>query len=665
MISCLRVSVLAFLLLLVTSVSASAQTAPPPAPDAVPTVRETVVVTATGRDMPESKVGASIAVLDRQEIELRHALSTIDLLRTMPGVVAVRTGGVGNLTGVFVRGGESTYNKVLLDGMPLNEPGGAFNFASLSPENIERIEVLRGAHSALFGSDAMASVIQLFSVRPEMGRPQMNFTVDGGNYGTSHVAAGLGARTDALEYSVFSSFLRTDNREPNNENKTSTVSGHVTRAMTSGGSVRFLARGEFGRAGTPGTTAFGRPDMDAFFRHRDANFLGGWNQPIGSRVTQQTSYTYVMTGYQSTNLNADPPYRPRFGTLVAAFPSSDFLYDSETKLGRHHFQYRADAAVAPNQTLTAAFEYDGERGTLTNHRSTAAPQRPSRNNTGTTVQYEASNERVSLVGGLRFENNGSFGLYVAPRVAASWLVSEGTAGNSGLGATRLRGSVGRGIKEPLFIQSYSPSPSFLGNPDLKPERSRGFDVGIEQRFAGNRVALEAIYFANHFDDLISLGPFDPVTFNAQYENIGETRAAGLELVGTAVASGGLRFSGGYTFLDSKVVRSTSSSPIFAPGRNLYRRPRHSGSVQASYSRDRVSLSLGGVFLGSRVDTDFNFPTISSNDGYAVWNASGEVRFALRTAAFVTMDNLANRDYMEPFGYPALGRTVRVGIRTRF
>ena len=139
----------AFLLFIPSTVS-HAQIPPAQTP---PTIHETVVVTATGREMVESKVGATITVLDRQQIEQRHALSTIDLLRTIPGVVAVRAGGVGNLTGVFVRGGESTYNKVLLDGMPLNEPGGAFNFASLSPENIERIECCARAF-CLFGSDA-------------------------------------------------------------------------------------------------------------------------------------------------------------------------------------------------------------------------------------------------------------------------------------------------------------------------------------------------------------------------------------------------------------------------------------------------------------------------------------------------------------------------------
>lgn len=653
MIACLRVRVPALFLFLLTAIPSSAQN---PAAQAPPTVHETVVVTATGRDMPESKVGATITVLNRDEIEQRHALSTIDLLRTIPGVVAVRSGGVGNLTGVFVRGGESTYNKVLLDGMPLNEPGGAFNFASLSPENIERIEVLRGAHSGLFGSDAMASVIHLFSVRPDTPRPQVHITVDAGNFNTAHLAAGAGVRRNAIEYSIFLSRLQTDNEQPNNESRTTTVSGNVSRSLASGASVRFLGRGEFGRTGTPGTTAFGRADMDAYFRHRDGSILGGWNQPIGSRVTQQTSYSYVVTKYRSTNLITDPPYTPRFGNLVASFPSSDFLYDSETELERHHFEYRADGVVGRNQVVTAAFAYDGERGVLTNHRSTGAPQRPGRNNTGTTVQYEASGERASVVGGIRFENNGSFGFYVAPRVAASWLIAR---------QTRLRASAGRGIKEPLFIQSYSPSPSFLGNPDLKPERSRGFDVGVEQRFAGDRAAVEATYFSNHFDDLISLGPFDPVTFNATYENIGETRASGLELAGTAIANGGLRISGGYTFLDSKVIRSISSSPIFAPGRDLYRRPRHSGSINASYTRARVNVAVGGVFIGPRVDSDFNFPSISSNDGYATWNASGEVRIAQRTAAFVTIDNLADRRYMEPLGYPGLGRSARVGIRARF
>ena len=649
------VSLISLLSFFFIGADARAQTAPI-------TISETIVVTATGKEEPVSRVGASITVLTRDQIEQRHALSLIDLLRTVPGVVATRTGGVGNLTSLWVRGGESTYNKVLIDGMPVNEPGGVYNFANLSPENIERIEVVRGAHSALFGSDAMASVIQIFTRRPDSAKPEAAITVDAGTYNTSHIAAGVGARAGAIEYSIFGSRLQTDNREPNNRNRTTTESGTLTGTLHSGAFARFVGRGESARTGVPGATAFGRPDMDAFFRHRDGDVLASWSQPLGSRVVQRASYSYLLTHQRSTNLVADAPYTARFGDLVGAFQLSDFLYDSGSNVQRHHVDYRADAVIAPNQTLTGAFAYDGERGVLTNFRSTADPQRPARNSTGTTVQYEATSARGSVMGGIRLEDNGSFGFYAAPRVAASWVMHPA---DDRVGATRLHASVGRGIKEPTFRQSYNPSPGDLGNPGLKAERSRGFDVAIEQRLAGDRAGVEATYFANHFDDLISLGPSDPVTFASQYLNIGETRASGLELSGDAAGPGPIRFRGSYTFLESKVIRSTSSSPIFAPGRALYRRPRHSGSVLASFTHARVSATVGGIFVGSRVDTDFNFPSISSNKGYASWNAGGEVRLARRTGGFVTIDNLANREYMEPLGYRALGRTVRAGIRTTF
>ena len=178
----LRFPVIASLLWFVAAAAAHAQTPGTGSvvfdPSGNPTIKESIVVTATGTEEPASKVGASVTVLTSDDIEHRHALDTIDLLQTVPGVMAVRTGGIGTLTSLFVRGGESSYNKVLLDGMPLNEPGGFFNFSSLAPENIDHIEVLRGPHSALFGSDAMASVIQIFSVRPigNRARPQASIT---------------------------------------------------------------------------------------------------------------------------------------------------------------------------------------------------------------------------------------------------------------------------------------------------------------------------------------------------------------------------------------------------------------------------------------------------------------------------------------------------------
>jgi vitamin B12 transporter len=560
---------------------------------------------------------------------------------------------------------------VLLDGMPLNEPGGVFNFATISPQNIDRIEVLRGAHSALFGSDAMASVIQIFTIRPAGGRPQASVTLDAGTYNTKHLAANGGAVRGPIEYSATVSRLMTDNREPNNANRTTTLSGALAGRPKSGGLLRVLGRGEFGRTGTPGQTAFSRPDMDAFFDHKDGDFLSGWNQSLGARVLQQVSYSFTKTRYRSRNLVVDPPYTPTFGTLMAPFQFSDFLYDSEVNVKRHHVEYRADATMRPGQTLTAAFAYDGERGVLTDFRSTAAPQTPKRNNTGTTVQYESLAGPVSIVGGVRFEHNGSFGNYVAPRAAVSWLISSN---NRGAGSTRLKASGGRGIKEPTFRQSYNPSPGDLGNPDLKPERSRGFDAGLEQRFGHDHVRAEVTFFSNHFDDIINTGKFDPVTFGSQYFNIGETRARGLEFSGDVVAAGGFVVHAYYTWQDSKVINSVSSSgsPIFTKGKELYRRPRHSGGIQGQFTRARVSVGAGLLFVGQRVDTDSSALQDAThpdgllfNDGYTTVNANGDVRIARRTSVFVNIENLGDFQYMEPLGYRGLGRTARVGIRTTF
>ena len=619
-------------------------------------VRESIVVTATGRETAESSVGASISVVTPEDIEQRHAISTVDLLRAVPGVIASRPGGHGNLTSVWIRGGESTYNKVLLDGIPLNEPGGAFNFASLAPENIERIEVLRGAHSALFGSDAMASVVQIFSSKSDSARPQVTFTADAGSYDTTHVAASLGARRNRLDYQLFGSHLDTDNREANNEHRMTTLSGSFSNRTTGGANMRILARGDFGRTGVPGTTAFGRADMDALSEHGNSSVLAVWDQPIGTRITQRASYSLARSRQESVNLAVDPPYTPQYGDRRASFEFQDFLYHSTSDLRRHHAEYRADVVLRPGHTVTAAFAYDGERAELTNHLSNAAPQNPKRDNTGTTFQYENLAGRVSTIAGIRFENNGSFGFYAAPRAAVSWLVSA---------PTRVHASAGLGIKEPTFLQSYSTNPGFLGNPNLDPERSRSIDAGIEQRLVRNRVKLDVTYFANSFDDLISLRTIDPATFSSQYFNIGRTTARGVELLVDAEIRGGVRVGGHYTLLDSKVVRSTSSSPIFAPGRPLFRRPRHSGAIHASFGSTRTNLSMGAVFVGRRVDSDSASLGLTSNTGYAVVNGTITVGLGRRSSVFVTADNLGDYQYMDPLGYRALARTLRAGITASF
>jgi vitamin B12 transporter len=269
---------------------------------------------------------------------------------------------------------------------------------------------------------------------------------------------------------------------------------------------------------------------------------------------------------------------------------------------------------------------------------------------------------VTLSG--RVERNASFGTAAVPRAAVAYVLRSG---GTALGETRLRASGGTGIKEPTLLESFSISPFFLGNPDLEPERSRTLELGVEQRLAGNRAKLEIAWFANRFSDIISLRT-DPVTFEAQYFNVGVTRARGLELVAQAAPVAAVRFRGSYTWLASRIVATTApGNPLFAEGQWAFRRPRHAGTLGASIDWGRLAADLDGVIVGRFVDSDFGLfaPPLVENPGYATWDARLRLNLTSRLTALVSVDNLMDRDYSAPLGYEPLRRAVRGGFRVAF
>jgi outer membrane cobalamin receptor len=272
---------------------------------------------------------------------------------------------------------------------------------------------------------------------------------------------------------------------------------------------------------------------------------------------------------------------------------------------------------------------------------------------------------VFLTAGLRVEHNESFGTATVPRVSAAWYAHKGSGA---VGTTRLHASAGRGIKEPTILQSFSPNPFFLGNPDLQPERTRALDAGVEQRFARDRASVDLTWFDNRYRDIISTRTLSFNPFTSQYFNIGLTRARGAELSGSLALVSGVSAKAGYTFTDSEILESTSpGNPVFEAGNWAFRRPRHSGFVDVAWSGARASIDLAGSVVGRRVDSDFSslVPAITSNDGYAVWDLRASARVTRRVSVTGAVDNLTDRQYMEPLGYPALGRAVRGGIRVRF
>jgi vitamin B12 transporter len=636
---------------------------------AIAGVEASVVVSATRTEAPLAQVASSVTVFDAAEISQRQNPLLIDLLRTAPGATVVSNGSHGAVASLFLRGGESNYTKVLLDGIPLNEPGGTFDFGSVTTENLQRVEVVRGAHSALFGSDAMAGVIQLFTARAPAAGSRAGVIVEGGTFGTGRVAATAAGRAGQLDYSVGAARYSTNNDGENDAFDNTTLSGTAGVDLGDGGLLRFTGRAELGTAGTPGQTAFGRADLDAFFRRN--NGVGGvtWSQNLTPAFTQRATYALSVSHQSSTNLIEDAPYTPSFEGRSAPFQFSDFTFDSHNEVKRHYATYQADwrlpsDALAGTHLVTAALDWDGERGLLQDRLANTSTE-VSRNNVGWTVQDQVLWSRVFVTGGLRIEHNDSFGTEVIPQGSVVYVAHRATGP---LGETHLKLSTGRGIKEPTLLQSFSTSPFFMGNPNLEAERSTSVDLGVEQRLADDRARVELTWFGSRYRNIISTQTisFDP--FVSQYFNIGRSRARGLELSGEVTPSRGLLARAGYTRLDSKIIDSTSSfSEVFQPGQWLFRRPRHSGYVTVAATRARLTADVTGTFVGRRVDSDFSSlePPLLSNDGFATWDVRAAYRLAPALSVTLAIDNLADADYMDPLGYTALGRAVRVGAKVGF
>ncbi len=633
-------------------------------------IEETVLVTATRTGTPSSQTGLSTTTITAEDIERRQAPLVGDLLRTTPGATVMQTGAPGGVTGLFVRGGESNYNAILIDGIPMNEPGGTFNFNNLTSENLERIEIVRGANSALFGSDAMSSVVQLFTRRGVAGQanaPVVTGQIDGGNYSTLHATVAASGVAGRFDYSVAAARFSTDNRVPNSAFDNNTVSANVGTPIGANAAIRGIVRAELGTSGTPGQTAYGRPDLDASYDHNDV--VGGvtFDQDLSRAVHQRATYSLSSSSQASTNLIADPPYTPAYGGSVSDFKWYDFTFDNHTTLRRHYASYQADWHVsnrgrAGDHLITALADLNGDRATLVD-RMNADKSTASRDNFGAAIQHQMLWHRLSTTAGARVENNDSFGTAVVPRGSAVVALRQSTGS---FGDTRVHAAAGLGIKEPTLLQSFSTSPYFKGNPDLDPERSRTAEAGVEQRFASDRAKVDVTWFDNSYRDIIGLRSTGSIT--SEYFNIGLTRARGAELSAEIAPLPSVRVRGGYTFVDSEILESTSEfSPVFAVGQSAFRRPRHSGFVQGSWTWQRLTADLTGIVIGNYVDSDFSSftPPIVVNEGRTTWDARLGYRINSRVTGVLMIDNLTNLDYQEPLGYQALQRAIRAGVRVGF
>jgi outer membrane cobalamin receptor len=687
-------------------------------PLTISAVEDSIVVSATRTEARTDETPASAFVVSANELARAQQISLFDALRLSPGVTVAQTGRRGGVTSLFVRGGESNYTKVLIDGAPVNEAGGSYDFADLTDDNIARVELIRGSQSAIYGSDAMTGVLQLFTHRGTTSVPELEITAEGGSFAFNRQFARLSGANGGFDYSAGFTHLRAAGRDRNDDYQNRIASTNLGYVFNARMQMRLTARSENSGIGMPGATASFFPDPDERAKRRRVTTGVRFDDQTTKRWRQSLSFTYSESNFLCFDPVAQDLTRPDTPAVSLPFSPVDavgVLSDSSEYLNNHFrrrgLRYQTDIAPLRGHFITAGLEYEEERAVFDSGFAGLNRVAPSRTNAGAFIQDQfAYTSRLVLNFGVRVENNrarvpevlskalldvGSppydarvgYGTEVMPKIGAMLLIRRAGL-QSQKGPTRLRANYGEGIKAPTMLEAFSQNFFLLGNPELKPERSRNFDIGLEQFFWKDRIRVEGVYFKNRFRDRIAFIA-EPATLGGpvrlpdlrftNFINHDRVTAEGFEFSVSARPSIRLRFDAAYTLLDAKldaasdVFDSATGTLIPNPeiGLPLHRRPRHSGSASVAFTGQRFDAILDGVFIGKRRDYDpAYFSRFDSqgrpifNGGYTKLDLAGSYRFNSFVSFFGRIENLLNQDYEEVLGYPAYRLNFSAGMRFR-
>lgn len=682
-----RTFVSLFSLLFFVSSLVHAQTAPQPggqAPDPndkrVSAVNETVIVSAALVDQPLSRTPDSVTVISGRELQSRQLFTLGAALRSVPGITVQQSGGPGTLTSVFTRGGESDYTLVLVDGVRANAFGGGIDLSQVPLEEVERIEVVRGPQSALYGSDAIGGVVHV--ITRSGGRPSAQAQIEGGSRDMRRGSGATTGEINGVRWQLGANYFedagftgtgangKTVSNDDAQERQGSGSLGwrHATSGADIQGSLLYVDtdRGSPGPFGSDPANRFTGPDVVSRGTTKRTGRGLRWVQPwfgAGSRVRQRVEFD-----------TADYDL-----TFKSAFSTSD------GNTHRAHARVQTDVAASAALGFSGGFEWLGERGGSTFITAGSAGAIPvkrgvlgvfgeGRWNPGdrATITAGVRSERITrdaLPGDpLAFTPRPDFPeetiTSVNPKIAAAFLVSGSSPGSGARAWTRLRGSFGTGIRPPDAFEI-----AFTDNSGLKPERSTSAEFGITQALAGGAVQLDATAFLNRYTDLIiSVGRTFTGVSRYRTDNISNARARGLEASAAARVSAGFDVRAAYTFLDSEILAVSGAVIAQAPyavGDALLRRPRHQGTLDAAWTGSNAGAFLQVVIRGKALDAEPAFgPSggLYENPGHTVANFGGSWKPVRAVELFARVLNLFDRGYEEVLGYPAPGRTAYAGAR---
>ena len=619
-----------------------------------------VVVTATRLPTPLSTLSVTVSVVSGADLSRAGVTSVADALRSVPGTAVVQSGSFGAQTSIFIRGGESDYTKVLLNGVPLNQPGGAFDFAGLTTDNLERVEVLRGPASVLYGSDAVAGVVQLFTRDRRLpGTPALTLGTRGGTYGTLESYAGVAGGTARLGWSVGGSWATTDGTLPfNNQSRTGSGDARLHLAPDDKSDVTVSARWDDHRFHFPTDGAGNLADSNQSTTERGPTIGLDAGRFLSSHVEGRVS-AWTHHG----ELRYDDPQDNPGDTL--GFYNDFHSRDLQDRSGA---DVHANVHLAARSVLTAGVglehEHDHSTNVCTGQFGDCSSPAIDTARTSRSVYAQALlplGRAFDLTAGARLDHSSRFGDIATYR--AGGVVRLGLW-------TRLRATVGTGFKEPTFLQNFSTG-FVVGNPSLKGERTTSGEVGIERSLFEGRVTASATVFLQRFHDLIDYLGAPPTPGGANYFNVAAASANGVETRLTAHPVGPVTASLSYTFLRTRVTRSgfdSSTGAQFAAGQPLIRRPAHAARLDLEWAPSvRGSGVVSVTYVGHRDDQDFaSFPAPRVR-----LPAHTRVDVALRgelwqggplpgISLVAHVQNALDARYEEVLHFPAPRRTLLVG-----
>ncbi len=577
-----------------------------------------IVVTATRTGTPLSQIASSVTVITAEEIEAKQQPLVIDLLRSVPGVYVSRTGGPGGTTSIFLRGTDNQHTLVMIDGVELADPssaGAATNLANLTTTNIEQIEVVRGAQSVLYGSDAIGGVINIITKKGGK-KPAGYASIEGGSYNTWTQKGGFSVASEAGHVSFAASNSNSDGFSAANEDDgNSEDDGYKNTSFSINSGVR-------------SSDLF---DINFTANYTDAEYdMDGYPAPLYLLAdTDETTDTKTFSGRLEGTLHL---LEDRWQTTLGA---------SLTEIDRDY----------PDSAWATAFKGEKTKFEITNHfifnsqqsfilgaeTETESAETDSAVDEDTTTNAIYLQDQLSIGSfdatvGVRYDSHDDFGNETTWRVASGYTIK--TTG------TRLKGSVGTGFKAPSLYQLYD---GWYGNRDLDAETSLGYDIGIEQSLFDYSLILQATWFYNDIDDYIQ---WDPTGF----QNTGDITTQGVE-TGVEIYP--------YDFIDLRLTYTYTDTED-EDGSRLLRRPLHKGNFDINlYPMDGKQISLYLLYVGERDDSS------ETLDDYTVVNLAASHQITPNLKGFVRVDNLFDEDYEEVSGYGTAGISGYAGIQLSF